>query len=83
MFGGMHVQVATTLNLNPITVFAGQNSGAAIGNMICPNNVVSASTTVNMPGREGEIIKRVFPGFLTLFVLYGLLSILYTMVIFA
>ncbi len=41
MFADMHIHAAQTLNANPITIFAGQNAGASLGNMICPNNTVA------------------------------------------
>ena len=36
MFAGMHMEAAASLGMNPITVFAGQNAGASLGNLICP-----------------------------------------------
>lgn len=35
-----------------------QGFGAAVGNMICPHNVVAAGATVGLEGREGEILRR-------------------------
>lgn len=78
MFGPMHVEAALALVQNPITVFAGQNVGAAIGNMICPNNVVAVATTVGILGSEGQIMRKVFPAFFTILVVYGLLALFYT-----
>lgn len=46
MFADMHMQAAASLGINPITVFAGQNAGASLGNLICPNNTVAACATV-------------------------------------
>ena len=42
MFADMHLQAAEALSMNPITIFAGQNAGASLGNLICPNNTVAA-----------------------------------------
>jgi lactate permease len=78
MFGPMHVQAALSLGQNPITIFAGQNVGGSIGNMICPNNVVAVATTVDILGEEGAIMRRVFPAFLVLLVVYALVTLLYT-----
>ena len=82
MFGPMHVQAAISLNQNPITVFAGQNSGGAIGNMICPHNVIAVATTVGELGNEGQIMRRVFPSWFIMFILYGLIALLYTHYLF-
>ncbi|MBZ4654520.1 MAG: hypothetical protein JG781_1877 [Peptococcaceae bacterium] len=83
MFGPMHVQAATTLMQNPITVFAGQNVGGSIGNMICPNNVVAVATTVGVLGREGELMRKVFPAFLVFLLIYGLVAAFYTHYMFS
>ncbi|AOY78100.1 L-lactate permease [Clostridium formicaceticum] len=82
MFATMHVEAATSLGLNPITVFAGQNVGGAIGNMICINNVVAVATTVGVLGKEGQLMKKVLPAFLLILVLYGLAALMYTHYLF-
>jgi lactate permease len=78
MFGPMHADAALALGQNPVTVFAGQNAGGAIGNMICPNNVVAVATTVGILGQEGVIMKRVAPAFFALLLVYGILALVYT-----
>ena len=47
MFAQMHIDAAASLGMNPITIFAGQNAGASLGNLICPNNTVAACATVD------------------------------------
>jgi len=39
-------------------IVAAQSSGAALGNMICVNNVVAVCATVGCVGAEGTIIRR-------------------------
>ena len=82
MFAPMHVEAALQIGLNPIVVCAGQNAGAALGNLICPNNVVAAAITVGLIGREGEVMKKVFPPFFVIVFLYMALSLLYSLVLF-
>jgi lactate permease len=82
MFGPMHVQAALSLHQNPVTVFAGQNAGGAIGNMICPHNVIAVATTVGQLGQEGQIMRRVVPFWFFLVILYGSLAFLYTHYLF-
>lgn len=82
MFSPMHVEAAMQLGLNPIVVCGGQNAGAALGNLICPNNVVAAAITVGLIGREGEVMKKVFPPFFVIIALYCVLSLLYSFVLF-
>lgn len=82
MFAPMHVNAAEMLGLNPVTVFAGQNAGASLGNMICPNNVVAVCATVGIIGKEGEVLRKAAKMFLVLLVLYMCLGMLYTHVLF-
>lgn len=83
MFAGMHTEAALSLGLNPITVFAGQNAGASLGNLICPNNTVAACATVGEVGNESRVMKKTLAAFAVLVVLYMVLAMLYTFVLFA
>jgi lactate permease len=53
-------QFATAENIgaNPETVVATQAVGGAAGNMITVHNVVAASATVGLLGREGDLIRK-------------------------
>lgn len=82
MFAGMHMEAAASLGINPITVFAGQNAAASLGNLICPNNTVAACATVGEVGNENKVMKKTFVAFLIILVLYMILSMLYTFVLF-
>ncbi len=82
MFAGMHSEAALNLGMNPITVFAGQNAAASLGNLICPNNTVAACATVGRVGDENLVMRRTLPAFAVLVVLYMVLSLLYTLVLF-
>lgn len=52
-------QFATAQNIgvDPETVMAAQAVGGAAGNMITVHNVVAASATVGLLGREGDVIR--------------------------
>ena len=82
MFAGMHVEAAGLLGMNPITVFAGQNAGASLGNLICPNNTVAACATVGEVGNENKVMKRTFPSFIIILTVYMVLATVYTLVLF-
>ena len=82
MFAQMHIDAAASLGMNPITVFAGQNAGASLGNLICPNNTVAACATVDQVGNESEVMKKTFRAFAIILVLYMALAMLYTCVLF-
>lgn len=82
MFADMHIQAAGTLGMNPITIFAGQNAGASLGNLICPNNTVAACATVDQIGNENKVMRRTLPAFAIILVVYMVLTMLYTCVLF-
>lgn len=82
MFANMHMQAADALGMNTITVFAGQNAGASLGNLICPNNTVAACATVGEIGHENLVMKKTLAVFAVLLVLYMVLAMLYTCVLF-
>ena len=52
-----------------------QAVGAAAGNMIAIHNVVAASATVGLMGREGEILRKTIIPTLYYVLLVGLLGL--------
>jgi len=57
-FSLFQFDVALKLGLEPLFVVALQAVGGAAGNMICVHNVVAASATVGLLGREGALIRK-------------------------
>ena len=57
-FSLFQFDVAQQLGLAPLFVVALQAVGGAAGNMICVHNVVAASATVGLLGREGALIRK-------------------------
>jgi lactate permease len=45
--------------VNPL--LGAQGFGAAVGNIVCPHNIVAAAATVGLSGREGSILRTTFP----------------------
>ncbi len=82
MFANMHMEAAAALNMNPVTVFAGQNAGASLGNLICPNNTVAACATVGEVGNESKVMKSTLAAYGVILVLYMALAVLYTLTLF-
>ena len=52
--------VATTLGISGALIVAVQAIGAAAGNMVAIHNVVAASATVGLLGREGATLRKTF-----------------------
>ena len=82
MFADMHLQAAEALSMNPITIFAGQNAGASLGNLICPNNTVAACATVDQIGNESDVMKKTLKAFAIILCMYMVLAMLYACVLF-
>ena len=73
--------VAQSLGLSTALIVAVQAVGAAAGNMVAIHNVVAASATVGLLGREGQTLRKtIWPtlyyllmaGFIALVAAYGL-----------
>ncbi len=58
MFSQFQFEVAQTLTISTTAVIALQAVGAAAGNMIAIHNVVAASATVGLLGREGLNVEK-------------------------
>lgn len=55
-------QSAAHASGNPTFPLLGaQTYGAAIGNMICPHNIIAAGATVNIQGQEGQVMRFTLP----------------------
>jgi len=57
-FSLFQFEVALRIGLSPLWIVALQAVGGAAGNMICVHNVVAASATVGLFGREGALIRK-------------------------
>jgi lactate permease len=81
MLSQFQFSTATSLGLTGSIMVALQAVGAAAGNMIAIHNIVAASATVGMLGREGFILRRtilptiyylIFAGIIALIMFYGM-----------
>ena len=79
MLSQFQFETANLLNISGALMVAAQSVGAAAGNMIAIHNVVAASATVGMFGKEGIILRMtiiptlyyiIFAGIITLFGFY-------------
>ncbi len=61
-FSLFQFSTATQIGVSPEVIVAAQAVGGAAGNMITIHNVVAASATVGLLGREGDLIRKtIFP----------------------
>jgi lactate permease len=57
VFAAMQEQTAVILGLNPLIILAAQTAGGAIGALFAPAKVIVGCSTVNLGGREGEVLR--------------------------
>ena len=58
LFSTLQAQTAQALGLSAAWLLAAQGLGAAIGNIVCPHNIVAGAATVGLAGRESDILRR-------------------------
>lgn len=61
LFTELQVETATAGGFEITPLVGAQGFGAAVGNIVCPHNVVAAAATVGLSGHEGAILRRTFP----------------------
>ncbi|TQV78131.1 L-lactate permease [Exilibacterium tricleocarpae] len=76
MFALFQHGVAESLKMSGVLIVALQSVGAAAGNMIAIHNVVAASATVGLLGREGATLRKTILPMLYYIVVVGLLGLL-------
>lgn len=68
LFGTLQVAAAQKAGLSEILVAAGNSSGGVLGKMISPQNLAIAAAATAMPGKEGDLFRKVI-GWSLLFLL--------------
>jgi lactate permease len=76
LFSELQQETALQLGLDVVDVAGAQNFGAAVGNMICPHNVIAACATVGLAGQESAILRRTLPVALACIAAGGALALL-------
>jgi lactate permease len=78
LFTDLQAATATALSLPLLPMLGAQGFGAAVGNMVCPHNIVAAGATVGLTGAEGDVLRRTLGVALGYALLGGLLALLLT-----
>lgn len=79
LLSALQASAAQSMELPVQWLLAAQTLGAAVGNIVCPHNVVAGAATVGLVGREGEIIRRTLPVCLAYLLCAGVLVWLLTL----
>ncbi len=78
LFGSFQQTMADLLQLNPAVILGAQTGGGAIGNVICPGNVLLGTTTAGILGREGALLKMLIPLGVAVAVFCGVIAFIVT-----
>lgn len=58
LFGSFQTATAEILGVDSSVILGAQTAGGSIGSAISPSNIVLGTTTANILGREGDVLKR-------------------------
>lgn len=61
LFTDFQQATAQALGLPVLLLVAAQGFGAAVGNIVCPHNIIAGGATVGLAGREGDVLRRTGP----------------------
>lgn len=74
LFTDFQVATAERLGLPILPLVGAQGFGAAVGNIVCPHNIIAAGATVALAGKESEVLAKTLVPALVYAALGGLLA---------
>jgi lactate permease len=77
LFTDFQMATAQSLGTEALPLIGAQSFGAAVGNIICPHNIIAAGATVALTGREGEVLRRTLGPALLYATLGGVLALVF------
>ena len=61
LFGDFQVTTAKFLGINQSAILGAQTTGGAIGSAISPGKIILGTTTAEILGSEGQVLKKIIP----------------------
>lgn len=58
LFSGFQMTTANLLNVDPSVVLGAHTAGGSVGGAVSPSNIILGTTTANVLGTEGEVLKK-------------------------
>lgn len=80
LFSEFQYATTTRLEMPALIILGAQSFGAAVGNIICPHNIIAGGATVGISGEEGAILRKTLGACLLYAMLGGVLCLLYVYV---
>ncbi len=78
LFGPLQESIAIMLKISPAVIVAAQTTGGALGSMIAPAKVIVGCSTVEVQGRDGEVLRKTIPYGLLIGLIMGIVTMLFT-----
>lgn len=77
LFGGFQMTTANLLQVDPSIVLGSHTAGGAIGAAVSPSKIILGTTTANILGSEGQVMKKVLSLTVPVAIVIGLFLFLY------
>lgn len=78
LFGGFQTTTAKLLDVSPAILLGAQTAGGSIGSAVSPSNIILGTTTANILGAEGRILKRILTITVPAVIVIGLFAFILT-----
>lgn len=76
LFGDFQATTANLLQVDPSVVLGAQSAGGAIGSAVSPSKIILGTTTANILGSEGAVLKKILSITVPITILIGVLVFL-------
>lgn len=76
LFGSLQEGIALLLHISPAIIVAAQTTGGSLGSMIAPAKIIVGCSTVNLQGRDGEIIRKTIPYGIMIGLVMGIVTLI-------
>jgi lactate permease len=74
MFASLQMHTAQLLGISVPVILAAQTAGAGVASVIAPAKIVVGTSTADLAGREGEVMRKMLPYIIILVLLISLLT---------
>ena len=79
LFAEFQVTISGLVGVSSAVALGAQTAGGAIGNAICPGNLVLGTSTVELEGEEGSILRTLLPVVAGTALICGILNLVLSM----
>lgn len=73
LFGGFQMTTAKLLGVNTSIILGAQSAGGAIGSAVSPSKIILGTTTADILGSEGQVLKKIMSITIPATILIGIL----------